>query len=203
MFIELTHPFIFRCFDVNCLLDNCQNLLNDCHKLNTFLNKVEAQSKDPRCQDGDKYKGDALELFAEALIKFSPIDGRIGITDYKPVIENDTGVDGVGIGNNGNPATVQVKHRIANWILTADTDHLSNFPNASFMKYGVKPEDDKNMLIITTAKELHHYTTTEMFGNKVRCLNRENLKHLVDDNKMFWKLFRDEWIAAIERNKKS
>ena len=192
MIITLTHPFIFRCSDRNSLLNNCL-------KLNTFLHNLDKQSKSS--PDENKYKGDGLELFAEALIKLSPIDKRVGITDYNVVTDNDTGVDGFGIGINGRPATVQVKNRTANYILTANEDHLTNFSNTSFIKYGVKVEDKDNMLIITTADDLHHYTDNEMFDGKVRCLNRENLRRLVDDNNFFWNSFIVSWDLVINSNR--
>lgn len=197
MIVKLTHPFLWRCFDRKALLE-------DCSKLNTFLNRLEKQSQ--KAPEPDNYKGDGFELFVECLIKLSPIDMRIGIMDYRPIHadgELDTGVDGVGVGINGNPATVQVKLRTADWVLTANNDHLSNFTNASYMKYGVKTEDDKNMLIVTTADSLHHFTTSEMFLNKVRCLNREMLRRLVDDNSFFWRKFIELWQKAFDELKES
>ena len=65
MNIELTHPFIHRCHDIDDLLSG--------HKLNTFLRKLEIQSVlFPDRYEPPKYKGDGFELFGEALIKLSP-----------------------------------------------------------------------------------------------------------------------------------
>jgi hypothetical protein len=187
--VELTHPFILRCL-------NIEEIMTDCFKLNTFLNNIEKQAlKSP---DADKYKGDALELFTETLIKLSPIDKRLGIRDYKVVTTGDTGVDGHGIGFNDNPATVQVKWRIATHILTANEDHLSNFVMTSFLKFGVPVTDKENMLIVTTAKDIHHYTNDEMFCRQVRTVSRDHLRDMVDNNTPFWKLFRELWIEAKE-----
>ena len=146
--VQLTHPFLLRCIDPVALL-------RDCLKLNTFLSSVEKQALaygKGRQEEADKYKGWALEIFAEFLIKSFPVDKRIGITDYKVVADNDdVGVDGFGKGSNGKPATVQVKFRPADWSLTANDDHLSNFTSASQMHYGVNASDpEKNMLIVTT-----------------------------------------------------
>jgi hypothetical protein len=184
--VELKHGFLITCHDV-------KQLLKGCNKISTFVARVEKQSLlYPDRYDPMKYRGDALELFAEALIKLSPIDNRIGIGDYKIVEETDVGVDGVGIGTNNNPSTVQVKFRNdSRTLLTANTDHLSNFVTASILHYNVKPEDTKNMLVITTAKGLHHFTDNQMFLNKVRCLNYENLRDLVDNNLLFWNKFRE------------
>lgn len=188
---ELTHPFLWNCLDYKGLLENCE-------KLNTFLGRLEKQSL--KALDANKYKGDGLELFVEALIKLSPIDKRIGIFDYNIISSSDdTGVDGIGIGLDGTVATVQVKYRKADYILTANQDHLTNFSNASLAKYGVNPQSEENMLIITTAKDIDYYTHDEMLCGKVRVLNREKLRQLVDHNTRFWGLFLKLWDEAKAR----
>jgi hypothetical protein len=145
----------------------------------------------PEKHDPFKYRGDGFELFAEALIKLSPVNNEIGVFDYRPVVSGDTGVDGYGIGSNGTPATVQVKFRAnTETVLTANEDHLTNFLATSQNKYGVLLEDRSNMLVITNAKELHYFTEAEMLHGKVRCLGNERLRLLVDNNNAFWHHFR-------------
>jgi hypothetical protein len=188
----LTHPFLRRCTDPVTLLSNC-------YKLNTFTSRIDkqAQNYDPNPDKQNLYKGWALEIFAEFLCKSLALDKRVGISNYQVVDEaEDTGVDGYGIGIDGKPATVQVKYRPADYVLTANEDHLTNFTSASLMKYGVKP-DSTNMLIITTGKELHYYTEQNMLLNKVRVLGREKLRVLVDNNIMFWDTFLKEWQKAL------
>lgn len=184
--IKLIHPFKNRCHDIN-------SLLKGCYKISTFCNRLEKQSTlFPNRYDPDKYKGDGLEFLAEALIKLSPVDNRIGIGEYQPILEGDTGVDGIGKGIDGRPAAVQVKYRRSDWILTADKDHLSNFPNAAYMKYGVPVDSDRHLLIITTAQDLHYYTRAEMFQNKVRCIGYESLRRdFLDNNFLFWDKLRE------------
>jgi len=186
MNIELLHTFKYKCHDLKALLSGVK-------KLSTFCNRLKKQSElFPNRYDPDKYKGDGFELFAEFLIKSSPVDNRIGISNYSVILEGDVGVDGVGIGTNSEVATVQVKFRAdSTHELTANKDHLSNFTSASMMHYKVNPESNKNMLIVTNAKGLHHFTDNEMFGNKVRCLGYEELRILVDNNLTFWNLFRE------------
>ena len=186
MEIQLTHPFINRSHDLT-------ELLTDCNKMTTYCSRLEKQSElFPDRYDPNKYKGDGFELFVEALIKLSSVDNRIGICEYKVGDENsDTGVDGYGIGINGRVATVQVKYRSNNQQqLTANTDHLSNFVMTSLMKYKVDIETKTNMLIVTTAEGLHHYTDNEMFSKQVRCLGYKQLRELVDNNLNFWNQFR-------------
>lgn len=185
MKITIEHPFHVRCHDL-------RGLLTGCNKISTFCSRLEKQSAlHPNRYDPDKYKGDGLELLTEVLIKLSPVDNRIGVRDYAPVLQDDTGVDGVGVGANGQPATVQVKYRSnATSVLTANKDHLSNFIAASQNRYKVGLEDAQNMLVITTAEGLHHFTESEMLYGKVRCLGYRQLRELLDNNDCFWELFR-------------
>lgn len=187
--VELIHPFIHRCHDITDLISG--------NKLATFCGKLEKQSiLFPDRYDPDEYKGDGFELFVEALIKLSPIDNRIGITNYQSVAATnkiDVGVDGFGLEIvNLKPATVQIKYRSRNdSLLTANQDHLSNFVSTSLLHYGVDKEDKNSMIIITTADGLHHFTYNEMFLNKVRCIGYNQLREMVDDNKAFWSKFRE------------
>lgn len=185
MTIALLHKFIDRAH-------NLPELLIDCNKLSTYCNRLEKQSVlYPDRYDPDKYKGDGFELFVEALIKLSPIDNRIGITEYRVTDKDiDTGIDGYGIGINGKFATVQVKFRSNNTkLLTANNDHLSNFVMSSLFE-GVDKDTKTNMLIVTTAEGLHYFTDNEMFLNSVRCIGYRQLRELVDNNIPFWNMFR-------------
>ncbi|TXG85755.1 MAG: hypothetical protein E6R13_01705 [Spirochaetes bacterium] len=185
MEIKLKHVFINRAHDLNALL-------KDCNKLSTFCTRLEKQSLlYPDRYDPDKYKGDGFELFVEALIKLHPVDNRIGISNYQPGNENnDTGIDGYGVGIDGKLATVQVKYRSdKTQLLTANKDHLSNFVMSSLFE-GVDKDSNTNMLIVTTADNLHHFTNNEMFLNKVRCIGYKQLRELVDNNINFWNKFR-------------
>lgn len=193
--MALTHRFLLTCHDL-------RELLSGCNKLSTYCSRLEKQStRSPNRYSPANYKGDGLELFAEALIKLSPVDNRIGIGNYQVVQKSkDYGVDGYGIGANGNPATVQVKYRSnRTLLLTANeigdeeknVSRLTNFTNTSFIEFKVKPEDNNNMLVITTAKGLHPVTSNEMFKGKVRCLGWEELRQLVDNNRLFWDRFRE------------
>lgn len=186
MNIQLTHAFLRQCHDI-------EELLEGCVKVSTFCTRLERQSDlYPDRYEPNLYKGDGFELFTEALIKLSPTDNRIGIGNYSVITGQDVGVDGIGVGANGNPATVQVKYRgFGKTLLTANNDHLSNFVMASLLHYKVLPTDQHNMLIVTTAEGLHFFTDKEMFKGQVRCLGREQLRLMVDNNLLFWDAFRN------------
>lgn len=186
MNIELTHSFLLTCHDLTGLLEGVT-------KLSTFCSRLVRQSElYPDRYDPLKYRGDGFELFTEALIKLSSADNRIGIFDYQNSPADTPGVDGFGKGSNGKPATVQCKFVNRNdTLLTATGEsNLSTFVNQSLLFFDVDVKDTHNMLVVTTASGLHHYTDSVMFGKKVRCLGYEQLRELVDNNVAFWDQFR-------------
>lgn len=186
MNIKLIHPFLNHCHNID-------ELLKGTNKMATFCRKLVKQSiLFPNRYDPEKYKGDGFELFVEALIKLSSVDNRIGIGNYSPELEIDTGVDGFGKGIDSKPATIQIKYRSDNQtFLTANQDHLSNFVTTSLLRYKVSPKTKTNLLIITTAEGLHYFTNDEMFQKQVRCIGYQQLRELVDNNILFWDSFRE------------
>ena len=200
--IALTHPFVQEIPDVDEFFRS-NNEAGHINTINGFCERVKALSAkyapvpDPEDKAKSKYKGGAGEVLAEFLIKDMGHENRIGIFDYRPVNANDdTGVDGEGFGANEKPATVQVKFREGGWILRANEDHLSNFIAASQNKYHVCPEDDKNMLIITTGLKVDEFTMQEMLYGKVRCLNREALREMMDNRPNAWLRFYEAWKSS-------
>lgn len=202
--LSLDHTFLFNCLNVDELFKS-----NKDWKLNHWIRKIEKQAKNfgemsdnKKTQEDrtNKYKGDALELLVEALIKAFPCSKDIGIAEYKIInASNDTGVDGTGIGViDGLPAAVQVKWRADNYELSGNKDHLTNFTSSAVLHYGVAPNTTTNLLIITTGEKLHYFTDNEMFRNKVRVINREKLRRLVDGNQAFWNLFWKSWRECIK-----
>ena len=196
--IKLTHPFINICPDIDEFL-KAENEHGIVCTINSFCYKIKKLSaKYADRIDENKFKGDALELFTEYMIKSEGSDNRIGIYDYKNVSdtdEEDVGVDGFGIGENEDPATVQVKFRSGNYVLTANEDHLSNFLTSSIFDYGVIKDNDKNMLIVTTGLKVDENTIQKMLKGKVRVLNRDALRQMFDNRPEWWKRFYE----AVEK----
>jgi superfamily II DNA or RNA helicase len=188
MTIELKHPFKDKCPNIDGLLKRDDGtIINGIESLCSHIKK-EAE-KYSTIIEPEKYKGDALELFVEYLIKVDGADNRIGIYDYRLLTDDgdeDCGVDGHGRGDNQNPATVQVKFRRGDYVLKANEDHLSNFLTSSWSDYGVPIEDTKNMLIITTGLKVDEISREKMLKNKVRVLNRDALRSMCDNRDEFW-----------------
>jgi hypothetical protein len=205
---KLQHRFRASCVDLRSLLDGCYSIDDFCKRLVKQSEDIAAQkisrmaklklSKEEQVEliesfESEKYvyRGDGLEYFTEALIKLMGTHPHIGISEYTTKVGPDIGVDGVGIGANGYPATVQVKFRSNKMKrLTANDDHLTNFLGASQNVYGVRIDDKKNMIIVTTAPGLNFFTDEKMLHNKVRCLGINELAKLVDNNGAFWDSFR-------------
>lgn len=187
----MQHRFKYIC-------PNAPLLLKGVDKLSSFMRHVEKLSTDSAWTlnnwTPDEYKGDALEALVEVLVKYSPIDKRINIVEYRPhdnkVDGPDMGIDGYGISHNGNLHTVQVKYRSnVQKDLTANEDHISNFvaKTTSSPKYR-----DADMTIFTTAKDLNQKVSESMYHDRVRVLGYKDLSKLVDGNVPFWNAFRAE-----------
>jgi len=197
--MKLTHPFVNKCPDINefLLADNESGVINSINSFCGRINNLADKYKD--IIDENKFKGDAFELFVEFMIKENGSDNRIGVFDYTIISdsdEEDVGVDGFGIGANENPATVQVKYRTGNYVLTANEDHLSNFLTASIFNYNVKLEDDKNMLIVTTGMKVDENTREKMLKGKVRVINRDILRQMYDNRPEWWKRFYESVVDS-------
>jgi len=167
--------------------------------VNSFCSRTESLAvRNAVRNDPDKFKGDMLELLVEYMMRTMSHDNRIGIYDYEPTPKNDdVGVDGKGKGENGFPATVQVKFRQGNWVLENNKDSLSNFLSSSVFDHGVRTEDDKNMLLITTGKRPWEDTLARMLKGKVRVLDRVALQEMLDGRTEWWKRFE----AAIRNSR--
>jgi len=218
--VKLTHPFLRRCIDPI-------GLLKECSKFSTFAYRLEKQAiKKATGGDGEidddilnKYKGDGFELFVEMLVRIFGGDMLIGIDpeSYELIdSEDDYGVDSVGLGTNGKIHTIQIKYRQANYELTANKDHLTNFRSLSTMSkeaggFGVDPnekcqlkngrdriKDTCNMTIIHCGKKIH-YDVKEHMLSDVREVNRSDIRRRVDDNGIFWNSFAESWKNQLRK----
>ena len=201
--ISLVHPFkdILPDVDEFFLAQNEAGVINT---VNSFCNRIKDLADRYALNiNPDKFKGGAFELFVEYLCKSNASDNRIGIYDYSPVTgEDDLGVDGRGIGENKFPATVQAKFRAGDYILTANEDKLSNFLVSSWNDCGVRMEDNKNMLIITTGLKVLEESREKMLKGKVRVLNREALRKMLDHRPEWWMRFYEAVKVSRIKNVK-
>lgn len=176
---------------------NLTALFEGVNTLSRFMRRLEEQSlMDPIRYDSQKYLGDGFEFFIEVLLALHPVDNRLGVSNYKPIQENDNGVDGIGTNILLEPCVVQIKYRSnTQSLLTATADHLSNLFSDGMLTHGVVSDalNPKNYrhFVFTTADGLHFYTDQEMFKSKVRCVGYKELKGIIDNNMVFWDRVRE------------
>ena len=182
---------------------NLTNLFSGVHLMSTFMRRLEQQAlEDVNRYDPDKYVGDGFEFFIELFLMLHPVDNRVGVYDYKPVQENDNGVDGIGVNIRGERCVVQIKYRAnTQSLLTATQDHLSNMFSDGMVAHNVTSDntDAKNFrhFVFTTAKGLHFYTDAEMYKGKVKCIGYNDLRAMLDNNIPFWNKVREEVEHAL------
>lgn len=169
-------------------------LLKDTTTLSKLSNRIVKISKDFEAlayKDANKVKGDLFEIFAECFFKILAADNRIGVYDYKPAPPNDDyGVDGFGIGMDGNPLTIQVKFRSDPTTELTESD-IKQFAFQSIINYNVDKDTRTNMIVFTNSTGLHWVTESKVFSGRVRALGTDQIKKLIDNNSVFWKNIND------------
>lgn len=190
MNIQLYHNFITKAHSLPRLFEGVD-------KMSQLMRRIEKEAVLHTLRyKADNYKGDAFEFFVELFLALHPTDNRIGVYNYKPIQENDNGVDGVGVNILNEKCVVQVKYRTNVKIeLSSNRDSLGNLIVDGKLSHGVDPDMDnpKNFrhFVFTTATGLNFYTDQEMFKSKVRCFGYNDFRSLLDNNIIFWNKARE------------
>lgn len=190
MSIQLYHNFITKAHSLPRLFEGVD-------KMSQLMRRIEREAVLHTLRyKADNYKGDAFEFFVELFLALHPTDNRIGVYNYKPIQENDNGVDGVGVNILNEKCVVQVKYRTNVKIeLTTNRDSLGNLITDGMMSHNVVADMDnpKNFrhFVFTTATGLNFYTDQEMFKSKVRCFGYNDFRSLLDNNIIFWNKARE------------
>lgn len=211
---RLQHRFFDHYQEALKLFDGCRTMGGWISRQSAVAKKIEddpskvkfTSDKTTPEEKANDFRGASFEGFTEILIAVFGIDPRIGIRSCKPFEGKDYGVDLVGISNNGYPGTIQCKFRTEyDKVLYGDKDHLHNFVIQSW-DIGVPKDCCDNMIIITTAKEIHYADMTNEWNNKVKYIalnqswgcfrklkyqpqdptNTFSLRWMVDGNSNFW-----------------
>jgi hypothetical protein len=171
--MKTKHDFKHICYNSEDLFSNVDNL-------SKFMNRLDKQSVlHPERWSPEDYKGKALEALIEVLILTSPVDARIDIIDYEPVLKQDYGIDGVGKSHHGETHTVQIKYR-SNVVksLTANEDHISNFvakSDSDYLDEMISTGKKIKMTIFTTAKDLNQKVNEGIYRDRVRVVGYKEL----------------------------
>ena len=131
------------------------------------------------------FRGDALELLAEYLLKSSPNHTKHGISEYTIIpLHEDFGVDATGINIMKNNVVVQCKFRRNPLNLVHYSDLARTF-TSGVISYNLDPKAKKNLWLVTTANDAN-YNAHKILGKRLHVLGRSHLQSQVDGNPMFW-----------------
>lgn len=135
------------------------------------------------------FRGDALEILGEFLIKTGQLNSKSGLVNYQGVpLRMDYGVDGTGINPNGEFTVVQFKFR-SNPMTEIPYSDLSRTYTQGVMGMGlpgkINTSKNKNLWLITNGKGANHVAHA-VFGKKLHVLGHAHLSKILDNNVMFW-----------------
>jgi predicted helicase len=160
--------------------------------------KEKARTIDwPGIKDEDRltFKGDALELLSEFMLKSCSWNPKHGITDYNPVsIRDDYGVDATGINAAGNVTAIQCKFRSNPSRLIHYADLARTFTQG-IIQYGLDPAAKKNLWLFTNT-EGANANSKKILGSRLHVLDRSHLRKQVDNNQAFWDSFYESILKS-------
>lgn len=139
------------------------------------------------------FRGDALEVLTEYLMKVFPVSPNTGLLNYKAVsLRDDYGVDAVGV-KNGVVTVVQCKYRKNPLDLVHYADLARTFTQG-VLQFKLDPSARKNLWLVTTAKDANH-NCKKVLGKNLHVLGYGFLSKNLDGNQDFW-----EGLAASINN---
>ena len=198
----IKHESFSNLYNVDSKIFN--KLLDGVSKVNTFINRIDKLStayltygySDKKTANGietgdNKMKGDIFEIFAESFLKIAGTHPTIGVYGYKPIHSTeDNGVDGIGLGIDGKPLTVQVKFR-SDSTMELIAEDLKQFGFQSIVNYDVDKTTKTNMVLFTCGKGMHWHTEHDVFLDRIRTIGIDILEYTTNNNIPFWKSLAD------------
>lgn len=130
------------------------------------------------------FRGDALEVLTEYLMKTAPMASSYGLLNYKPVkLRDDYGVDAIGIKNNVL-TVVQCKYRRNPKDLIHYADLARTFTQG-VLQYKMDPAAKKNLWLVTTADDANQ-NSKKILSKNLHVLGLGFLSKHLDGNIDFW-----------------
>ena len=150
-----------------------------------FIKSIESFTADFSEDTVQTYKGDMLEIFAEIFFKAFENDARFGLKDYEPVkLEDDYGVDAMGVNVNGHKCAVQVKFR-SNPFDDITYSDLAKTYFSGTNDFNLDLNEDNSIFLFTSAHKVTAACEKKM-KKRLRNISREVISTEVDNNKSFW-----------------
>lgn len=138
--------------------------------------------------DRQKFKGDALEILTEYMMKVTPVSPTQGLSDYKCVPDRDDyGVDAIGSKNN-NIVVVQCKYR-ENPLELINYSDLARTFTQGVLQFKLDPTVPKCVWLVTTAYNANHnshYVFNELGPKLLHVISMDHLSYNLDGNTDFW-----------------
>ena len=230
---NLVHPFVTKAQLLGLFnsVSSFKALVDTINKkaLEQYPLSKDEENNDDNGGDRNTFKGDAFEMFGEYLIKQFDTDERISIYDYCPNDGKDMGVDGLGIGDDGNPAVVQFKFR-ANMNEPLTYRDLATFGNDSLANHGIisrsearrenelmerliskekiteddakeegYPFKDSMHNMLVIATTLEVYYTMGEVNRGSRFLGYNHIRKLTQGKPQFWRDFKESIKTSAKR----
>jgi len=165
--------------------------------INEWINDVEILANTMSDNDSAlKLRGDMLEVLSEIFFNAFKNDEAVGIKDYEPVaINEDYGVDAVGINPNGLRVAVQCKYK--NFEPVTYTELAKTFTSGLLiLKCDLMQAN--SIYVFTTAVQFSSAVDKNL-GSKVRKIDRNVISRKIDNNRTFWQYAFDEIYSTLSR----
>ena len=138
------------------------------------------------------FRGDALELLTEFLVKSGQLNTNTGLQNYRVVsLKDDYGVDATGTNVNGDFTVVQCKYRRVPTNLVHYADLARTFTQGA-LGFSLRDQLDltkyKNVWLVTTANDAN-IQAKAVLGKHLHVIGRGHLAKVLDGNIAFWQSF--------------
>jgi hypothetical protein len=171
---------------VNKVVANRDNLITTLGDYEKEIKYFSSLGKDD--SESNVIKGDMFEVLSAIFFNRMGDSPHVGLNDYQVVaLEEDYGVDAVGVNVAGIKTAVQVKFRSSPNNLITYPDLAKTFTYSIVRKWS-EPDSKNSIWLFTNTKGVTPACTT-VLGNRLKVISRDEIKHHLDGNVMFWKNF--------------
>jgi hypothetical protein len=165
--------------------------------INEWINDVEILANTmPDTDSALKLRGDMLEVLSEIFFNAFQNDEAVGIKEYAPVaIDEDYGVDAVGINPNGIKVAVQCKYK--NFEPVTYTELAKTFTSGLLiLKCDLM---QSNSIYVFTTAVAFSSAVDKNLGSKVVKIDRNVISRKIDNNRTFWQYAYDQIFETLDQ----
>lgn len=165
--------------------------------MNSWVSEVNKISKEMfwegiEPENRETFKGDALELLTEFLMKTSSLENNEGLLNYKNVrLKDDYGVDATGE-KNGVFVVVQCKFR-SNPLEEIFYADLARTFCQGIIQFGLDKNASNNLWLVTTCQGPNR-NAMKILKKHLHVINFSHLKKKLNGNIDFWNSFYESVI---------